>query len=160
MYLVDEQTAFLATLTTRRMFFVPAYANFLYHDFFSVSSHMYWADSRISLGLVHNPYGMSVPQLIMYVYSDLNEIMRHGVATMGSANANTGFLGAGYAHAGLLGMAIYGLLISGLLSFANVLQKKLGFAAAGAMKSHLFIYDRKSVVMGKGVSVRVNPGVG
>src|SRR3546814_1137605 len=58
---------------------------------------------------------------------------------MGSANANTGFLGAGYAHAGLLGMAIYGLLISGLLSFANVLQKKLGFAAAGAMTSHLFI---------------------
>src|SRR3546814_14759467 len=36
-------------------------------------------------------------------------------------------------------MAIYGLLISGLLSFANVLQKKLGFAAAGAMTSHLFI---------------------
>src|SRR3546814_13618850 len=67
---------------------------------------------------------MSVPQLIMYVYSDLNEIMRHGVATMGSANANTGFLGAGYALAGLLGMAIYGLLISGLLGFANVLQKK------------------------------------
>src|SRR3546814_19281545 len=64
--------------------------------------------------------------------------MRHGVATMGSANANTGFLGAGYAHAGLLGMAIYGLLISGLLSFANVLQKQLGFAAAGAMTSHLF----------------------
>src|SRR3546814_13542098 len=65
--------------------------------------------------------------------------MRHGVATMGSANANTGFLGAGYAHAGLLGMAIYGLLIYGLLSFDNVLQKKLGFAAAGAITSHLFI---------------------
>src|SRR3546814_18953663 len=65
--------------------------------------------------------------------------MRHGVATMGSANANTGFLGAGYAHAGLLGMAIYGLLISGLLSFATVLQKKLGFAADGAMTSPLFI---------------------
>src|SRR3546814_17351042 len=112
------------------MFFVPAYANFLYHDFFSVSSHMYWADSRISLGLVHNPYGMYVPQLIMYVYSDLNDIMRHGVANMGSANANTGFLGAVYAPPAILGMAIYRCPIPDLLDFAHFHHKKLGFAGS------------------------------
>ena len=50
-----------ATYTVRRIMFVPAYLNFMWYDFFSTHPFMFWSDSKLSLGLVKNPYGVPAP---------------------------------------------------------------------------------------------------
>lgn len=121
------------TLTVRRMFFVPAYANYLYYDFFSTSPQMFWADSKLSFGLVQNPYGVTAPRIILNYYN-------FGSMTFQFAgNGNSGFMGAGYGHAGLLGMMFYSAIIAGLLLVGNVIAEKIGFITACAGLTHLFI---------------------
>ena len=102
----------MATLTLRRVIFVPALLNFDYHDFFSRHSFVYWAQSKITLGMVLYKYSLDVPHLIGLYY--------FGSSATG---ANTGWLGSGYANAGVVGMVIYAVLIGGLFSVLDALAK-------------------------------------
>lgn len=133
LYGINNSLQIYPTLTIRRMFFVPAYANFLYNDFFSISPKMYWSDSRLTLGLVNNPYGVTAPRVILSYYHN------NSMTFVQSGNSNTGFLGAGYAHAAFVGMIVYSVVIAGLLRVGNVLADKIGFATACAGMTHLFI---------------------
>lgn len=123
----------LPTLTIRRMFFGPAYLNFIYFDFFTTSPKMFWSDSKISLGLINNPYGFTAPRVIMnYYYFNSMSFQFNG-------NANTGFLGAGFGQAGFFGMVIYSMLVAILLRVGNGIADKVGYVAACSGLTHLFI---------------------
>lgn len=129
--LIDET---LPTLTVRRMFFVPAYLNFLFHDFFSIGPKMLWSDSLLSMKMVDNPYGAVASRLIMNYYG--------GGGSMGlsiDGTANTGFLGAGYGNGGFGGMLFYSLIIVFLLRMTDMLADRVGIATTCGGLSHLFV---------------------
>jgi hypothetical protein len=118
----------LGIITIRRMFFVPAYANFLYHDFFSISEPMNWSDSKLTLGFVNNPYGMHGSRVIMNYYSDSNFYER-----LSNYNtANTGFIGAGYGNARIVGMVFYTLVVGVLMRLADGIGHKIGYVTVSA----------------------------
>ena len=102
----------MATLTLRRVIFVPALLNFYYYDFFSRHSFVYWAQSKITLRMVSYKYSLDVPHLIGLHY--------FGSSTIG---ANTGWLGSGYANAGIMGMVIYAALIGSIFSLLDAIAK-------------------------------------
>lgn len=135
LHIVLPQFDLFGTMAIRRTFFVPAYVNYLYYDWFSVSGHYYWADSRISFGLTRNPYGIGMPQLMMEIYSDAD--LTRVRNTMGSLN--TGFLGSGYGQAGYVGMLIYSILVAGMLKVGNRVAEKVGMLTAFAGMSHYFL---------------------
>jgi hypothetical protein len=132
-YKISGAFEMVPTLTVRRMFFVPAYANFLYNDFFSLSPKMFWSDSKLSMGLIDNPYGYTAPRVILNYYNFGSMSFQY------AGNSNTGFLGAGFGHAGLIGMLFYSIIISVLLRVANVVSDKLGYITTCAGLTHLFI---------------------
>lgn len=123
----------IPTLTVRRMFYVPAYANYLYNDFFSVSPKMLWSDSKLSMGLIDNPYGYTAPRVILNYYNFRSMSFQY------AGNSNTGFLGAGFGHAGIWGMIFYSFIVAALLRVGNVIADKLGYVTACAGLTHLFI---------------------
>lgn len=91
----------------RRTFFIPAWTNLLYYDFFQNNDFLFWRDSKISFGLFANPYSESIPYLIGDSIGAIN------------GHVNTGWIGSGYMHAGYLGILIYGIIIAGTISFFN-----------------------------------------
>jgi hypothetical protein len=124
----------LGIITIRRMFFVPAYANFLYYDFFSMSHTMNWSDSRLTFGFLENPYGMHGSRVIMNYYSDSSFYEK-----LSNYNtANTGFIGSGYGHARFAGMIIYTVIIGILIRFADVVGSKIGYVTVTAGLSNYF----------------------
>jgi hypothetical protein len=133
LHLLSSGYDIIPTLTVRRMFFVPAYANYLYNDFFSVSPKMLWSDSKLSLGLVDNPYGYTAPRVILNYYNFGSMSFQY------AGNSNTGFLGAGYGHGGFAGMIFYSFVVAGLLRVANGIAEKLGYVTTCAGLTHLFI---------------------
>lgn len=102
----------------RRSFFVPAYLNYLYFDFFFEHPFVYWARSKITFRLLDYPYPLDVPHLIGYYFFNRPEM-----------GANTGWLGSGYANAGFAGIFIYAFLISLLLlfldSYGKIINKRI-----------------------------------
>ncbi len=135
LFQLSDDLATFGTLLVRRIFYVPAYLNYLYFEYFSLNPHMYWADSRISIGLINNPYGIPAPQVIMNHYTGVDFSTR--VDEYG--NANTGFLGAGYANAGYLGMIIYSLIIAVYMRLGDVIGEKLGYVTASASLCPFFM---------------------
>jgi len=104
-YLFDD--VWLSSLLSRRVFFVPANLCFVYFDFFSHNSQVYWSNSVLS-ALSAYPYGdLGVP----YVIGDYL-----GRAGMG---ANNGYVSSGYAHAGLAGVLFYSVLIGLIIRLIN-----------------------------------------
>ena len=97
-------TGWVATLMLRRVIFVPALLNFDYYDFFSQHGFVYWAQSKITFGMLSYKYSLDIPHLIGLHY--------FGNPAIG---ANTGWLGSGYANAGVIGMVIYAIIVGGIL---------------------------------------------
>ena len=93
----------VATLMLRRSIFVPALLSFDYYDFFSRRGFVYWAQSKVTFGMLSYRYSLSIPHLIGLHYFN-------NPAT----GANTGWLGSGYANGGIMGMLIYAILIGGI----------------------------------------------
>ncbi len=85
------------SLGVRRALFVPAFLTFEYVEFFSENTKYLWSTSRISFGLLDNPYDVSIPSLIG------ESLFQDGT------KANVGFIGSGYAQAGILGALIYSI---------------------------------------------------
>jgi len=104
-----------ASLFVRRGLMLPPLLDYYHIDFFSTNPQYYWADSRISLGLVRNVYGISSPYLIGQMY--------FGDPTMG---ANTGFIGSGYAQAGYFGSILYSIGVGLTLAVINAHAKEQG----------------------------------
>jgi hypothetical protein len=89
-----------AELFVHRGLFIPVFANDLYLHVFK-DMKLFWADSKLSLGLVDNPLKNINPQYLVG-YDWMHR------TTM---SANTGFVGAGYMQAGLAGILIYAVVI-------------------------------------------------
>jgi O-antigen polymerase len=96
----------LSSLFSRRVFFVPANLTFVYFDFFSENSHVYWSNSVLS-GFFTYPYDISLTHVIGRYLG--NEDM----------GANNGFVASGYAHAGIFGVFFYTIIVGLVLRFIN-----------------------------------------
>ena len=102
----------VASLMLRRTLLVPADINYNYYKMFSELPPIYWAESRITMGLVEYPYSIPSSMMVgreMYGFESLN--------------ANTGWIGTGFMNAGYAGMLIYAVIIGILFSLLNAYAK-------------------------------------
>jgi len=104
-------------MISRRVFLVPAQLDGLYLEYFSQNAKFAWATSRITFGLLENPYTTVAPFIIGETY-------------FGSAqtSSNTGMIGAGFANAGLLGVFIYAVIIGLALCLLESHGRAVGHA--------------------------------
>jgi len=102
----------IGNLMLRRTYLVPAHLNYLYYDFFSTNPFVFWAESKITFGLLESPYNLNIPNLIGREYYD-NDL----------TGANTGWIGAGYSNAGFFGMLVYAAIIGILMSLLDSYSK-------------------------------------
>lgn len=101
-------------LFIRRGLMLPSILDYFHIDFFSENQKYFWSSSRITFGMVSNPYGILHPYIIGEAYfNDVN------------ANAGTGYIGSGFAQAGIPGVVIYsvgvGIVIAAIDSFGRYL---------------------------------------
>lgn len=104
------------SLLLRRALFVPPLLDFYYLEFFSSHVPIYWADSRLTFGLIQNPYDMAAPYLIGNVYFG------------DDTGANTGFIGSGFAQAGWFGALLYSTGAGLTLALLNAHGRRQGVA--------------------------------
>jgi len=104
------------SLFIRRSLIVPAYLNWGYYDFFTNNPYNYWANSKLSFGLVEQSYDRSISHVIGEIHFGKQNL-----------NANTGWIGSGMGQAGYWGVALYSFLIGLFLSFLDSYSKKLGY---------------------------------
>jgi hypothetical protein len=133
-YQVSPSLRMIGDFTIGRVMFVPAIANFFFYEFFSTNPHTYWSDTRLTFGLVNNPYGLTGARVVFdhFYGQDLSDDVFYG-------NANTGFLGAGYGHAGFLGMTIYAVLVGFMVRLSHSLASKTAPAIAFGALSYMFV---------------------
>jgi hypothetical protein len=117
-FIIGYANGWVASLMLRRTFLTPADINNNYYKMFSELSPIYWAESRITMGLVEYPYSLPSSMMVgreMYGFETLN--------------ANTGWIGSGFLNAGFAGMLIYaviiGILFSLLNAYANFSDKRI-----------------------------------
>lgn len=128
--LVGDQDRLFGAFTLRRVYFIPALIDNKYFEFFSVNAFVRWADSRITFGLIQNPYDLSPPRIIGSNYF------------LAETHANTGWLGSGYSNLGYWGMFIYALIIAFLIKYTDSIARKtdIGFASAVFMIPFLTLF--------------------
>ena len=121
----------------RRTLLTPAIIDKIYVDFFIENFKYFWSTSKISLGLIEDPWGASAPFLV-------------GLSIFGDEDmsANAGMLGSGFANAGLGGAALYafftGLLIALLNSYGRILGH--AFVTSISVMAMMFIINSTDVV--------------
>ena len=114
-----------ASMLARRTMFVPAQISFYYYDYFSQHEKMYLSNSKVTLGLIDNPYEDKFE-------SNANMI---GLFYLGDENihANTGYLADAYMNFGLLGVLAFSVLLGIILvlvdSLSNGLDRRVAMAA-------------------------------
>ena len=105
------------SIFVRREFFLPAYLNQVYYDYFSIHPHVYWSNSVLS-PFVHPVYSLDPAFLIGREYfGDVN------------TRANNGIISDGYMNMGLAGVILNTLiaaLIISVINAARVNSKYLG----------------------------------
>ncbi|MGB3792186.1 MAG: hypothetical protein WA978_05540 [Sphingopyxis granuli] len=104
------------SLFLRRSLFVPPSLDIYYIEFFSSHLPVYWADSRLTFGLLQSPYDLPVPYLIGNVYFG------------DDTGANTGFIGSGFAQARTFGALLYSVGAGLTLALLNAHGKRQGVA--------------------------------
>ncbi len=110
-----EYSGWIGSLLLRRAILSQPLLNYFYWDYFTeTQTFLYWAESRISFGLIESPLDLKLVNLIGLEYFDQPEMA-----------ANTGFLGSGYANAGYIGIAVYAALIGAIFSFFDACSRKL-----------------------------------
>lgn len=98
----------LASIAFRRALIVPAELNYTYYELFSDIDFIYWANSKLSLGLLDFTHEKGISEIV-------GDFRFPGTGT----HANTGWLGSGYAHAGFFGIFVYAIIISCFLIYAD-----------------------------------------
>ena len=134
LYIFAPSLDIFGTLYIRRFFFVPAYANFQYWEFFLTHPHAYWSDSKLSFGLVDSVYGRPTPRIIADYYSGVDFTYR----VEKFSNSNTGWFGSGFANAGYAGMVFYAVLSGVVTKYGNLLSEYVGRRVATAGLSFYF----------------------
>jgi hypothetical protein len=104
-----------SALTLERVFFIPAYLNYRYYEFFSKNDFVLFSNSKLTLGLLDYPYPLDVPYLIGREYFD-NEKM----------SANTGWIGSGYMQAGLVGIILYAVVVAAVFKYIDACARDSG----------------------------------
>ncbi|WP_374525853.1 hypothetical protein [Sphingopyxis sp.] len=112
----DSVWGWYTSLLLRRALFVPPLLDFHYIEFFSNHPLIYWADSRLTFGLLQSPYDLTAPYLIGNVYFG------------DDTGANTGFIGSGFAQAGLFGALLYSAGAGLTLALLNAHGRRQGVA--------------------------------
>jgi hypothetical protein len=114
----QEQVKWVATLIIRRLLMLPALLSFFHWEFFTDAEYIYWADSRLTLGITDNPHGAKMAVLVGMEYFGRD------------VNANTGWVGSGMGQAGYFGVGLYSIGLACLLLFGNRLAERLGPGSA------------------------------
>lgn len=111
-----------ASLLIRRALMIPALIDYHHIEFFSQNPYLFWSSSRLSLGLIENPY-------------DLRSAAVIGEEYFGSADAgaNTGYIGSGFAQAGIVGVAIYAVGVGFVLSILHSYGRYFGLPFIAAI---------------------------
>jgi hypothetical protein len=112
----DSVWGWYTSLFLRRALFIPPLLDFHYIEFFSSYPPIYWADSRLTFGLLENPYDLSAPYLIGNVYFG------------DDTGANTGFIGSGFAQASWLGALLYSVGAGLTVALLNAHGRRQGVA--------------------------------
>ena len=105
-----------SSLIIERIYYVPAYLNYLYYDFFSNHSFTWWARSKITFRLLDYQYSLDVPHLIGATYFNKPE-----------CGANTGWIGSGYSACGFLGMFLCACIAGIFLALINAYGKIIDY---------------------------------
>ncbi len=128
-YLSNSDVGYwFSSLIFRRALLTPALLNWYYIDWFSANDLYYWADSRLTLGLISSPSHMSSPFLIGYQYYGSDDM-----------SANAGWIGSGFSNGSFIGVIIYSIFIGLLVSILNAYSKKLGAETVISCFSIIFI---------------------
>ena len=101
-------SGWFASLFARRAILVPSFLNWYYLDFFASAEKYFWADSKVTFGLIDPPYDLRFVHLIGSEYFNREEM-----------SANTGWIGSGYANAGIWGVLLYSVLIGALFALLD-----------------------------------------
>jgi len=125
-YNIEALYQYVSLYSIGRVFVIPARLNNFWFDFFSNQPYLYWANSKLTLGLIESAHTLSGPRMIADTYSNIDYSLR----AAGFANANTGWLGAGYGQAGVPGMLIYTLLGAGYVYFIQYAARFFGAVIA------------------------------
>lgn len=116
-----------ASLMIRRALMLPALIDYHYIAFFSENPWSMWSSSRLSFGLVPDPYGLPPARVIGEAYFESAD-----------TSANTGLVGSGFAQAGVWGMAAYALGAGLVVAVLDAYGRYLGLAVvAAAMTSQV-----------------------
>lgn len=108
-------SGWFTSLFTRRAVLVPSLLNWYYLDFFSNADKYFWADSKVTFGLVKSPFDLRVAHLIGWEFFN-----KEGMS------ANTGWIGSGYANAGIWGVMLYSVAIGALFALLDSYANRLG----------------------------------
>ena len=110
-----EYSYWFSSIFLRRAFLVPSLLNWFTIDWFTTQNFYFWANSKISFGLINPPSYLSIPNLIGGEYLNNPE-----------ASANVGWIGSGFGNLGILGSIIYSFLLGLLMSLLDVYAKVFG----------------------------------
>ena len=108
-----------ASLLIRRGLFVPAQITFAYQDYFAKNPHVFLAHSKVSFGLIENPYGekgLNVANMMGQIYAG-NE----------DTAMNTGYYGDAYMNFGYAGVFIFSALLGIVLKVADWISRRRSF---------------------------------
>lgn len=110
----EPYSGWVGSVFGRRMLFVPSFLNGTYIDFFTDKQAYYWSASRITLGLVQQPYSMLPAELV-------------GQQALGNANnyANAGWIGSGFAQAKVLGVIIYSAILGLIIKISDAYDRTM-----------------------------------
>lgn len=103
------------SLFSRRALMVPALLNSYYVDFFTENPLYYWSQSKLTFGLIMQPYELASVNLIGDIYYSSPETA-----------ANAGWIGSGFANARWVGALVYSIFLGMLISTLNAIGKKIG----------------------------------
>jgi len=97
----------LASLFTRRVFFLPSLLNYHYYDFFSKNGHLYLGHGLLSSFIDYN-YDLDPKKLIGSTYFGASDM-----------SANTGFIATSYMNFGFPGMIVFGFIAAAILKLVD-----------------------------------------
>lgn len=111
----DPVADILGAVFANRLIFIPAQIHYAFFEEFAKVGFLYWAESRVSLGLISSPIPLNSVNYIA-------EIMT-GDASIG---ANVGWIANGFMNLGLFGITMYSAIIGLLLATIDRWSAQLG----------------------------------
>lgn len=105
----------LGSSFANRLIFIPAQIHYFFFREFADIGFQYWAESRLSLGLVRSNLPIDSVNYI--------GLLMTGNAAVG---ANTGWIANGYMNLGIIGILFYAALLGGILYYLDKISDRYG----------------------------------